>query len=70
MEWQLDLSCELFCLVVNDDSRRERAAEPSWNTGRPFAALQWLSEDQVKDMREVTPMICYKRNHDFKDPIY
>jgi len=19
MEWQLDLSCELFCLVVNDD---------------------------------------------------
>jgi len=30
-------------------------AEASRNTGRPVAALQWLSEDQIKDVREITP---------------
>lgn len=56
MEWQLDLSSELFCLVVNDDrTERHLWQNPHETREGLLPAPQWLSEDWIKDMREITP---------------
>lgn len=46
MEWQLDLSSELFCLVVNDDrTERHLWQNPHETREGLLPAPQWLSED-------------------------